>query len=201
MKKAFIATLGLSAALLCGGSLAGADSLYVAPAAPSAPGHPLSLTSDKKAGQIGDLVNIVFNFNINSASSINSQLGKNATIAIGQGTGNLAQAFLRFPTGISMANNYAASNVQSGSSVFTASLMATVTDIMPSGALQIEGDQDFVINGQSQKLHVIGYVRPYDIDNTDSVLSTRVANVKGYFTGNYQEPNVGLLRKILNFLF
>jgi flagellar L-ring protein precursor FlgH len=200
MKKALITTVALGA-LLFSGTGAGADSLYVAPAAPSAPGHPLSLSSDKKASQIGDLVNIVFNFNISSSSSISSQLAKNATIAIGQGTGNLAQAFLRFPTGISMNNAYQNTNVQSGANTFTASLMATVTDIMPSGALQIEGDQDFVINGQSQKLHVIGYVRTYDIDNTDSVVSTRVANVKGYFTGNYQEPNVGLLRKVLNFLF
>ncbi len=200
MKKAFITTLALSTVLL-GGSFASADSLYVAPPAPASAGHPLNLSGDKKAQQIGDLVNVVFNFNIAASSSLSSALGKNATVAIGQGTGNLAQAFLRFPTGISMNNAYNSTNVQQNTNTFTASLMATVTDILPSGALQIEGDQDFVINGQSQKLHIIGYVRTYDIDNTDSILSTRVANVKGYFTGDYKEQNVGLLRKILNFLF
>ena len=57
------------------------------------------------------------------------------------------------------------------------------------------------MNGQRQTLHITGLVRTEDIDSTDSVLSTRVANVQASFTGNFQEKHKGLLQKILDFLF
>jgi flagellar basal body L-ring protein FlgH len=44
-------------------------------------------------------------------------------------------------------------------------------------------------------------VRPEDIDSTDSVLSTRVANVEAKFDGNFQEKHKGLIQKILDFIF
>jgi flagellar L-ring protein precursor FlgH len=67
--------------------------------------------------------------------------------------------------------------------------------------LQIAGDQRMVVNGETQTLHITGYVRPEDIDSSDTVLSSRVANVEGSFNGNFQQQKVGLIRRILNWLF
>jgi flagellar L-ring protein precursor FlgH len=78
---------------------------------------------------------------------------------------------------------------------------AQVTDILPSGALRLAGDQLLSVNGQKQTLHVTGIVRPEDIDSTDTVLSSRVANVQAEFSGNFQEKHKGLVQKILDFLF
>jgi flagellar L-ring protein precursor FlgH len=78
---------------------------------------------------------------------------------------------------------------------------AMVVGVLPSGALEIAGDQRMVVNGQNQTLHVTGYVRPEDIDANDTVLSSRIGNVQGSFSGNFQEKNVGLIRKILGWLF
>jgi flagellar L-ring protein precursor FlgH len=78
---------------------------------------------------------------------------------------------------------------------------AQVTSILPSGALTIAGDQLLSVNGQQQTLHITGTVRPEDIDNTDSVLSTRVANVQAMFTGNFQDKHKGLIQRILDVLF
>ncbi len=79
-------------------------------------------------------------------------------------------------------------------------MMATVTGVLPSGALQIAGDQGLTINGRAQTLHITGIVRPEDIDNTDTVLASRVANVQASFKGDDQKSK-GLLARIVSWLF
>ena len=78
---------------------------------------------------------------------------------------------------------------------------AVVTNVLPSGALAIAGDQKLIVNGQTQNLHITGLVRPQDIDSTDSVLSDHVANVVANFTGDFQEKHKGVIQHILDFLF
>jgi flagellar L-ring protein precursor FlgH len=79
---------------------------------------------------------------------------------------------------------------------------AQVTDILPSGALRIAGDQGLIIDGQKQTLHVTGVIRPEDIDNTDTILSTRVADVHAEFAGKYTDSrHPGILTKIVHWLF
>jgi len=56
------------------------------------------------------------------------------------------------------------------------------------------------VNGQLQTLHVTGTIRAIDIDNTDTVLASRVANVQATFKGNDQK-NKGLLARIISWLF
>ena len=197
MKRLMLTTLIFAA-------LAGpawADTLYVTGPPPSAPGHPLHLSADKRAQQVGDLVAIQFNFNVASNSSTTSNVTKGYNLGVGAGVGNAAFSFLRFPTGLTAARTTTSANTQNGSNTFTASMMATVTDVLPSGALVVAGDQDMIVNGQHQTIHIVGTVRPEDIDSTDTVLSSRVANLSASFNGNFAEKNQGLLTRILNFLF
>jgi len=56
------------------------------------------------------------------------------------------------------------------------------------------------INGRAQTLHITGTIRPEDIDSTDTVLASRVANVQGAFKGD-DLKNKGLLSRILSWLF
>jgi flagellar L-ring protein precursor FlgH len=117
------------------------------------------------------------------------------------GSGNLALGFLRIPTSLGGQSGTQSSKTENGNTQFLSDMMATVIGVLPSGALEISGDQNMVVNGQNQTLHITGYVRPEDIDSSDTVLSSRVADVSGSFSGNFQEKNVGLLRHILGWLF
>ena len=189
------------AALVATCGIASADTLYVAAPPAQAPGHPLRLGPDHRASQVGDLVEIQFNFAVNTASSDVSQDGKGYNLNLGAGTGNLAQSILRFPSGIGGSTAAQSSKTRNGTNSFISAMMATVTNVLPSGALVVAGDQGLNINGQNQTLHVTGVVRPEDIDSTDTVLSTRIANVQAKFSGDFQEKNKGIIRKILDFLF
>ena len=186
--------------MLCTPAFASADSLYVAGPPPAAPGHPLRLGPDHRAQQVGDLVGVQFDFSVSNGSSQTVQNTKGYNVALAGATGNAALGFLRFPTGLGGSTGTQSANSNTGTNTFKTAMMAQVTNVLPSGALEIAGDQNLLINGQKEVLHMTGTIRPEDIDQTDTVLSSRVANLDGRFDGNFKD-NRGLLRRILDWLF
>ena len=181
---------------------AAADTLYQAAPPPAAPGHPLRLGPDHRAQQIGDLVQVVFNFSVTSASqnAVNVNNSYRPTAARARGIFNLP--LVRLTSGVNASRVSSENRSDVGSNSFITSMEAQVTDILPSGALRIAGDQGLIIDGQKQTLHVTGLIRPEDIDGTDTILSTRVADVHAEFAGKYTDSrHPGILSKIVHWLF
>ncbi|GAC1572312.1 MAG: flagellar basal body L-ring protein FlgH [Candidatus Elarobacter sp.] len=195
------ACLASLVALTLTSAAAAADTLYQAAPPPAAPGHPLRLGLDHKASQVGDLVQVVFNFAVNSTSTDVSSVNNKYDLGVGQGTGLANVSLLRFGVGLQGGRGSQSSKTQAGQNTFVSSMEAQVTDVLPSGALRIAGDQLLSVNGQAQTLHIAGLVRPEDIDANNSVLSTRVANVQATFSGTFQEKRKGFVQKILDWLF
>ncbi|MFN2461307.1 MAG: flagellar basal body L-ring protein FlgH [Candidatus Velthaea sp.] len=178
-----------------------ADTLYVAAPPPAAPGHPLRLGPDRKASQVGDLVAVQFNFSTATSRAYSSQTAKGYNVNQGAGSGLFGLPLIRIGGAVTGQTSSNASDSKTDASTFSSAMMATVTNILPSGALQVEGDQELLINGERQKLHVVGYARPEDIDNFDTIPSTRLANVHADFVGNDTKEHKSVLRKILDALF
>lgn len=181
----------LLAALAIAPVAASADTLYQAAPPPAGPGHPLRLGPDHRAQQVGDLVYVVFDLSDVNSHTDNYSSAKSAGFSL---TG-----LFNIPA-INGATNASSVKSASGADTFTSTMMATVTDVLPSGALAIAGDQGVVVNGRRQILHITGYIRPEDLDNTDAVVASRVANVQASFAGDSQKHK-GLIQQILNFLF
>ncbi len=181
---------------------AAADSLYQAAPPPSAPGHPLRLGPDHRAQQIGDLVQVSFDFAVSTSSQNATNVNNSYAANGGGGTGIFNLPLVRLTSGLSAGRQSSANYSDVGSNSFVTSMEAQVTEILPSGALRITGDQGLIIDGQKQTLHVTGVIRPEDIDNTDTVLSTRVADVHANFDGKYSDArHPGILSKIVHWLF
>jgi flagellar L-ring protein FlgH len=188
MTKRVFALLAALAALPMA---ARADSLYQAAPPPAGPGHPLRLMSDHRASQVGDLLYIVFDFNDSNSHTNNYASAKSAGFSL-TGVFNIPA--------VNGATNAQSQKSASGADSFVSTMMATVTDVLPSGVLAIAGDQGVVVNGRRQLLHITGFIRPEDLDFTDAVLSSRVANVQATFNGD-DVKHKGLIQQILNFLF
>jgi flagellar L-ring protein precursor FlgH len=186
-----IATLAFVAAIAMMPAGAAADTLYQAAPPPAGPGHPLRLAPDHRASQIGDLVYIVFDFNDSNTHSDIYQSSKAAGFTL---TG-----LFNIPA-IAGQTSAASSKTANGTDSFVSTMMATVTDVLPSGTLAVAGDQGVVVNGRHQTLHITGFIRPEDLDNTDAVLSSRVANVQASFNGDNPKGK-GIIQRILEFLF
>jgi len=178
-----------------------ADTLYVSAPPPVSPGHPLRLVSDRKASQIGDIVAVQFNFTTSAQRAYTSTTAKGYTFGQGAGSGLFNLPLLRLGANMSGSTSSNAADSKTDSSTFTSAMMATVVNVLPSGALELEGDQDIIVNGEKQKLHVTGSARPEDIDNTDTIPSTRLANVHADYAGDQTKDHKGILHKILDALF
>jgi len=207
MRKARSFAIALALLMLPVATLA--DTLYVAAPPAVGPGHPLRLGPDHRAAQVGDLLHIEFNFAVQSNSSDISNQSKQFSVGSSNGTGGgsgttgirLLAGLVNIPTSLGGNTGSQSSRTETGTTSFISDMMATVVNVLPSGVLQIAGDQNMAVNGQNQTLHITGFVRPEDIDSSDTVLSSRVADVQGTFNGNFQEKKVGLIRRILNWLF
>ena len=57
-----------------------------------------------------------------------------------------------------------------------AQLTVSVVEVLPNGDLRIAGNQNLVINNESQKIQLRGRVRAQDIASGNVVSSTRVAD-------------------------
>jgi flagellar L-ring protein precursor FlgH len=192
----------IAAAVLALAGPAAADTLYVAGPPAAAPGHPMHLGADHRASQVGDLVHIVFNFNGSANNSDAATTANTYSNTIAGGTGLFNLPILRLPGSLGAGSTTNLAKTQTIVQTFTSSMTAVVTNVLPSGAMQVAGDQKLTINGVPQALHVTGTVRGEDIDNTDSVLSSLVANIDAKFSGiDTQEKNRGILQKIIGFFF
>ena len=72
---------------------------------------------------------------------------------------------------------------------------------MPNGDLFVEGTKVVMINHEEYHLYVSGVVRPADIDETNSVLSSAIADAQVEFTGRgdvADQVDRGWLKKILD---
>ncbi|HYZ15511.1 MAG TPA: flagellar basal body L-ring protein FlgH [Candidatus Acidoferrum sp.] len=184
------------------GAPAAADTLYQAAPPPAGPGHPLRLGPDHRAQQVGDLLQVVFNFSVSSASQNASNVNNSYSVSGGPGSGIFGLPLVRLSSALGASRQSSSTKSDVGSNSFVTSMQASVTDVLPSGALRVAGDQELIVDGQKQTLHVTGLVRPEDIDFTDSVLSTRLADVHANFDGKYSEArHPGILQKIIGWLF
>jgi len=207
--KRFYGTLALAAFVALTGAVApaAADSLYAAaqPASPSM--QLLRLGPDRRAGQVGDLVYVQFDISATSTTTNVVSNSKSYGISLGPnpssqtGGGSSVIQIPHTPISFGGSTGSQSNHTKNGQDTFTSTMMAQVVGVLPGGALRIEGDQKVNINGADQVLHVAGLVRPEDIDNTDTVLASHIANVNATFSGDFQKDHTGLIRKILDVLF
>jgi flagellar L-ring protein precursor FlgH len=66
---------------------------------------------------------------------------------------------------------------------FTTTLAARVTHVLPNGYLVVEGSKDIQVNSERQNVVMRGVVRPADLDLTNTVISTHMAQVEVRING------------------
>ncbi len=99
------------------------------------------------------------------------------------------------------ANTYAGKGSTSRVTTVQTNLAARVVDVLPNGYLVVEGVKDIRLNNENQTIHVSGIVRPEDINRSNIVLSSSVAQLSVRLQGRgvvSQPLNPGWLYRILS---
>ena len=169
-----------------------------------------SLGADFRARDVNDLVTISVIENITAAGTADSAVGKKNS-----GTLALTKMFGlegKLPSSMDPTNlvnggvttDYKGGGSTSRTGTLSATITARVTEVLPNGDMVLEGVREIEINGDRQLIVLTGSVRRADLAPDNSVLSTRVGQMRIRYFGNglmKDSMNPGWLVRFLNKIF
>lgn len=134
------------------------------------------LFEDRRARHVGDVLTITI-VETTSAS------GKSGTTL--ENTGSLTVTSPAIPVGMSGSSSVKSGNKSdaSGTNTFSGTLTATVIEVFPNGNLRVAGEKQVTIRHSNEYVRFSGVVSSVDISSTNSVPSTKVADVHLEYKG------------------
>ncbi|MBB4124786.1 flagellar L-ring protein precursor FlgH [Xanthomonas translucens] len=180
------------------------------PAQPSAgaiyaAGPSLSLYSDRRARDVGDLLTITLVESTNASSTANTSITKKDAVTMA--TPTLLGAPLTV-NGVNVLNNstsgdrsFAGKGNTAQSNTMQGSITVTVMQRLPNGNLVIQGQKNLRLNQGDELVQVQGIVRAADIGSDNTVPSSKVADARIAYGGRgavAQSNAMGWLSRFFN---
>lgn len=149
------------------------------------------LFSDLKAMHINDIVTVTISENIAQSSNAKKSLSKNSQDSLGGGVvtnGGSNGALKSVTNAINSVSNlgfktgstdsFSGSGTNTRDEKFTTTISARIIKILNNGNYFIEGSRELLLNGEKQIIQISGVIRPYDIDQTNTIDSKYIADAK-----------------------
>ncbi len=152
---------------------------------------------DQRANKVGDIVTVSIDMDqeqkiemtpkIDQKSTLSAGVAnlygiRNRTYGVGPATGAAAAA-----GGVTNLLNAQSSPSMSGAGSYTVkdklkfNMAATVIQILPNGAMVIEGRQELGLVNEVREIHVIGVIRREDISSSNTITTPKIAQLRiGY---------------------
>jgi len=147
-----------------------------------------SLFDDAVARRVGDVLTVMLNESTSSTKSANTSIAKDskATLAEPSILGRLVQG--RGNTGgdlvnIDGSNNFSGSADSDQKNSLQGSISVTIAEVLPNGSFIVKGEKWMKLNQGDEYLRISGMVRPVDINASNEVDSTRLANARITYGG------------------
>jgi flagellar L-ring protein precursor FlgH len=154
--------------------------------------------NDQRASRVGDLVTV--RVQITDSAQIANQTSRTRTASeqlggsgmIGTQLDNILpegatpSAIADFDTDSSSAGQGSVNRSES----LTTTVAAVVTQVLPNGNMVIEGRQEVRVNFEVRELIVAGVVRPEDIDASNTIESSKIAEARIAYGGRGQITDV-----------
>lgn len=165
---------------------------------------------DTRAVRTGDVVHIVIAEKADAKGNATTELSRSSSASSG------VTAFLGLVPAIQKAHpdidpahllelasqaDFKGDGQTTRAGQLSGSIAVRVKKDLPNGDLFVEGTKVVMINHEEYHLYVSGIVRPADIDDTNSVLSSSIADAQVEFTGRgdiADQNDRGWLKKILD---
>lgn len=137
-----------------------------------------SLYADPVARGAGDVLTIIINEQT-SAQRESAYEGNSSSSLSGNGSGTFSETISgSFSAGTQVSTETENSNESVQSDMLNGTFTARVTGVDEAGNLQIQGERRLTIDGVTHIMEVTGVVRPSDVRQDNTVLSTQIANAE-----------------------
>lgn len=157
-----------------------------------------SLTADRRALRPGDTLTVLVVENSSASASANTTTQKTGGITAGIKANTISN------TGaISLGEDFGGKGTVQRAGRVAAQITVTVHSLAPNDDLFISGRQQILVNGEKQLIELSGRVRPIDITEANTVLSSRIADANITYVGDgilAEKQKQGILSHILGWL-
>lgn len=196
-----IAATILSCVALCGAaSLASAQSLY-------SEATFQSLTADRRALRPGDSLTVLVLEAASASASANTTTNKTGGItgaAKGSATtGGGSVSLGEYSGSLSLGEDFGGKGVVQRAGRVAAQITVTVQSLAPNQEMYVSGRQQILVNGEKQLIELSGRVRPIDVSENNTVVSSRIADANITYVGDgilAEKQKQGILTHLLGWL-
>ena len=157
-----------------------------------------SFFKDQRAARVGDLVTVQVDITDSAQIANQTERTRSSAEELG-GAGMIGTQLARILPNGATAEAIADFNTDSSSNGrgtvnrserLTTTVAAVVTQVLPNGNLVIEGRQEVRVNFEVRELIVAGVVRPEDIDASNTIESSKIAEARIAYGGRGQITDV-----------
>lgn len=161
--------------------------------------------TNRKAMEIGDLITVVVveSSSGSNRSSLSTSKEHKVDVEGGPGAGPLDFIPL-FGVDAEAKNEQKGSGQVSVAGQLTTTITVQVREIRPNGYLVVEGSRLIDLNGEQEQVTLYGVARPEDIRSDNTVLSTKIAEMRIQYAGKGAGKSAsrpGIFGRILGWIF
>ena len=140
------------------------------------------LHTGTRARMVGDALTILLVENTTAAKTVGSQSQKSGGISL---TPPKTGPFAIDPDALSASNNstFKGSGNAAQTSILNSSLSVTIAEVRSNGTALVRGEKRMLLSQGDEWIQVSGIVRLIDIDEDNTVLSSRVADARIEYSG------------------
>ena len=157
-----------------------------------------SLVSDVRAGRVGDSLTVLVVESSSAASTADTNARRSTDVVIG---GTSTSQTIQIGGNIDNDSSGAARTQRAGK--LLAQITVAVTAIDPNGDLRVAGEQLLEVNDEKQMIRLEGKVRPQDIGDNNTIVSSRIADAKIHYVGDgvlADGQKIGIVSRVLMWL-
>nr|WP_320131574.1 flagellar basal body L-ring protein FlgH [uncultured Holophaga sp.] len=158
-----------------------------------------SLVADLRAAHLNDLVTIKISEATSAISKADLTTGRE-----GSNKWTTPTQLLKEAKSTTTTNKYKGTGTTGRSATFTTTVTARVVKVMGNGNLIFEGFRDIQLNNETQRLYVAGLLDPTRLDNSNTISSGQVAELRiGYGGQGVVDETLkpGYISRLLNFIW
>ena len=150
------------------------------------PALAMNLVGDARAGRVGDIIIVLLQERTQAAKSANTDLSRSTTHSATLGGSGELGSFLgdgERTIDAQQGTEFSGEGDADQSNSLNGQIAVTVAQVLPNGNLVVQGEKWITINQGEEFLRLRGIVRPMDISDDNTVLSTRVADARIAYSG------------------
>lgn len=159
-------------------------------------GYGITWFEDMRARHVGDMLTIKLAEKTDATKSASTEVAKSTSTTIANPTILGATPKFGLPgilplsgggdlsASLSSSNDFSGEGDSDQSNQLTGDITVTVVEVLSNGYLVVRGEKRIGINQGNEYIKVSGIVRPADIDSTNTVMSTKLADPTIVYIGD-----------------